>query len=94
MQLTHHDNGKCKYDSHTISIQDDYAFIINPNELISHNITDVYGYGETKEEALKDFLRKMNILFDEYKAIENLLFGTDIYTSNIKEVDCFGNEIK
>ena len=93
MQLVHYDDGKQKWESHEIYLQEDDNFYHIETGLFSHNISDVRGYGATKKEALQDFERKFEWLLDEYKALKKLLFETDIMTSNIVEVDCFGKEI-
>ena len=95
MKLVCHNNGKEKFDSFDISFKDDYNFSIkNASELFSHDLSDVHGYGESIEDALSDFKRKIAYLFDEYRAIEKILFETNVYTDNIIQVDCFGKEIK
>lgn len=94
LKLVHHDDKKVKSESHEIYLKEEH-FYYNPNHgLFSHNLLDVKGYGETKEEALEDFKRKMNYLFKEYKEIEKMLFETDTLTDNIVEVDWSGKEIK
>jgi hypothetical protein len=93
IKLTHNDDGKGRCYSHTISIfEDDY--FDNNMELFSHNPFDVAGYGDSKEEALGDFMRKFKYLMNEWVAFETMLFGTDVITDNIVEVDCFGREIE
>lgn len=71
-------------------MQEDNNFYHPTPEVFSHDITDIRGYGETKEEALKNFKDKLDWLFREYETLERLIFNTD----NIVEVDCFGKEIK
>ena len=71
--LSHNDNGKGRYDSHTVSInQPDEFFFIPEADISSYNLFDINGYGETKEEALKDLFNKLNYLFNEYKVLEKI----------------------
>ena len=93
IKLVHHDDGKQKLQSNeTHSKEKD--FCDNEYGIHSYNIFDITGYGETKEEALKDFERKIKFIFDEYKKLEKLLLETNVLTNNIAEVDYAGNEIK
>jgi hypothetical protein len=60
--------------------------------LLDFNFSDLLGFGETYEEALKDFKVRFSGYKDRLDAFERLLFNTDVLTP-IK-VDCFGREIK
>ena len=101
IKLAHHNNGKGRFDSHSICLKqpDDFFFIKeNDISISSYNLFDIYGYGETKDEAILDLYKKINILFKEYKALETMifetmLFGNNVLTDNMIEVDCFGKEI-
>ena len=91
IKLVHHNDGKQKFQSHEIYLKEGDFY--NPEyDLHTHNLFEVYGCGETKEDALNDFKRKMDYLFNEYKALEQILFETNWLTDNIVEVDCFGKE--
>lgn len=92
IRLGHNDDGKGKWQSHTISLLDSDKF--NCNGVYSHNPFDIYGYGATKEEALKEFMEKFQYVMDELKAFETMLFDTNIITDNIVSVDYAGREIK
>ena len=91
IKLVHHDDEKQKYQSHEIyfKIKDFYNF---EYEVFSYDISDIKGYGETKEEALEDFKKKVRYLLNQYKELEKLLFEQNELTDNITEVDCFGKE--
>ena len=93
MHLTHYDDGKQKWQSHEISIKDDDGFSNVELGIYSHDITDINGYGKTKEEALKDFKTKLEWLFGEYKKLEHEIFETANFEDTIVEVDCCGNKI-
>lgn len=87
LELTHHDDGKGKWQSHTVSMIDN-----DGKYLSDFNFSALIGIGETYDEALKDF----KIRFSEYKdrldTFEKLLFQTDILIPI--QVDCFGRESK
>ena len=91
IKLAHYDDGKQKWQSHEICLQDDINFY--HNDIFSHNIFDARGYGATKEEALNDLKNKLNFLFDELKILEAKLFESNVLENNMIEVDCFGKEI-
>lgn len=93
VKLAHYDDGKGKWRSHEIYLKED-NFYIDEFDLSSISPFDVSGYGATKEEALKDFMRKMEHVFIEWKAIKEVLFNTDILTDNMVEVDYAGKEVK
>ena len=63
MRLAHYDDGKQKIESHEIFLKEDNNFYCKEFMLFRHDITDVRGYGETKEEALQDFKNKLDWLF-------------------------------
>ena len=95
IQLTHYDDGKCKYQSHEVSLKIPHG--INNQELhsyIEYDFSEIIGYRETKEEALNDFMNKFNYMLDEWQAFANMLNDTNVITDNILEVDCTGHEIK
>lgn len=93
IRLTHHDDGKQKFQSHMIGIADIPDFYNADYDVISHNFFDLYGYGETKDEAIADFKRKFEYILKEWNAFDKLLFDTDVIENNIMEVDCFGKEV-
>lgn len=94
MKIAHYDDGKQKYQSYEVFLKEDEHFYCKEFDLFTHNIADIRGYGETKEEALQDFKNKLDWLFNEYKALEKMIFETDVLENNMIEVDCFDNELK
>lgn len=93
IEMTYHNDGKEKFQSHEISIRED-NFINSKYMVFSHNPFDITGYGATKEEALEDFKNKFIYIMKELKALETMILDTDIITGNIIEVDCMGKPIK
>lgn len=91
--LGYHNDGKGKWKSHEISLIEDNDFYNADIDVFSHNPFDIYGYGETKEEALRDFMKKFKYIMDEWTSFEMMLFESDIITDNIVDVDCFGKKI-
>ena len=95
IQLTHYDDGKGKYQSHEVSLKVPHG--INNQEIhscIEYDFSEITGYGETKEEALNDFMKKFNYMLDEWQAFANMLNNTNVVTDNMLEVDCTGHEVK
>lgn len=93
IRMTHNNDGKQKYQSYTVTIKEDNFYCLDP-VVFSHNPFDITGYGETKEEAIRDFKRKFEYVMAELRAFETMLFETDSIIEGIVEVDCQGNEIK
>ena len=93
IEMTYHNDGKEKFQSHEIEIREN-DFIDSEYMLFSHNPFDITGYGATKEEAIEDFKNKFRYIMKELRAFETMLLDTDVITSNIIKVDCFGKDIK
>lgn len=87
LEITHHDDGKEKFQSHTVGMADRkddgnfYTFDFS-----------MEGYGESYDEALEDFKQKFDEQMCRLQAFEKMLFGTDALIP-IK-VDCFGKPIE
>ena len=95
IQLTHYDDGKGKYQSHEVGLKVPHG--INNQGLcsyIEYDFSEITGYGETKEEALNDFMKKFNYMLDECQAFAHMLNETNVITDNMLEVDCTGHEVK
>lgn len=96
--LSHHNNGKKKYNSHEVTVFDESIYDIPEKfkeaDIWNWNVGDIHGYGATKEEAYRDFVEKFEVYFDEFEKFAKTVLETDILEGCIKEVDCFGKEIK
>ena len=46
--------------------------------IYSNDFSDIVGYGETKEEAYKDFVKKYEFLLNQYQNFYKQLKDTDI----------------
>ena len=92
MNLTHHDDGKQRWQSHEVGLFEK-DFYNQDHDIFSHNFMDLTGYGETKEQAVADFKRKFRYLLDEWNAFAKLLLDSDIAENEMIEVDCFGEPI-
>lgn len=95
IQLTHYNDGKEKHQSHEVSLKVPHG--INSkrfNAYIEYDFSEITGYGETKEEALNDFMNKFNYMLDEWQTFANMLNDTNVVTDNMLEVDCVGHEVK
>lgn len=93
IEMTYHNDGKEKFQSHEISIREDY-FSNAEVDVWSHDPFDIVGYGATKEEAIKDFKNKFQYIMKELRAFETMLFDTTVITDGIIEVDCMGKALK
>ena len=74
IELMHYDDGKEKSQSHEIAIRE-YDFYNAEVNIWTHNPFDVFGYGETKEEAIEDFKKKFVFVMAELKSFENKLLS-------------------
>ena len=93
VKLVHHNDGKEKWRSHEIYLKEE-DFYNKEFDLFSISPFDVSGYGATKEEALKDFMRKMEYVLCEWEAIKESLFSTNELTNNMVEINYWGEEVK
>ena len=87
MKIAHYNDGKEKWESHTC-----YLF----NEADSYDqfdITNIRGYGETKEEAIQNLKKELEYYFNELHALEKMLYEADVLDNDIIEVDCLGRKI-
>ena len=55
MKIAHHNDGKEKFQSHTCCLFND------SDRYHNFDLTNIYGYGETKEEAIEN----LEYLFEE-----------------------------
>ena len=91
INLTHHDDGKGKCQSHEISISES-DFYNSEYDIFSHNPFDITGYGSTKEEAMEDFKRKFEYVLAEWNAFGKILSNPATQLNTI-EIDYLGNSI-
>ena len=85
-----HFNEKEKF--HEIYIKEEELFHNAKIGIYSMDISFIRGYGETKEEALEDFKRKLKYLLNQYRKLEELLDSEDL-EEKIIQVDIFGQEV-
>ena len=80
--LTHNNDGKEKWQSHTVTLQ---------AKDISEYPADfsIYGYGSTKEDAINEFKENFDVAISQIND-----FYKEIDYSNIVEVDCCGEILK
>jgi hypothetical protein len=88
MKIAHHNDGKEKWQSHTCYLFND------ADEHHNFDITNVYGHGETKEEAIENLKKELEYYFNELNALEKMLYETDALDNDIVEVDCLGRKIE
>ena len=87
MKIAHHDDGKEKWQSHTCCLFND------SDRYHNFDLTNIYGYGETKEEAIENLKKELAYYFDELHALEKMLYETDVLDNDVVEVDCLGRKI-
>lgn len=87
MKIAHYNDGKEKWESHTCYLFND------ADDYYKFDITDIRGYGETKEEAIKNLKEELKYYFNELHALEKMLYETDILDNDIIEVNCLGKKI-
>ena len=88
MKIAHHNDGKEEWQSHRCNLFND------SDEYHNFDLTDIYGYGETKEEAIKELKRGLEYYFHEIHALEAMLYETDVLDNDVIEVDRCGRKIK
>ena len=87
MKIAHHNDGKEKSQSHTCYLFND------ADRYHNFDLTNIYGYGETKEEAIENLKKKLAYYFDELHALEEMHYETDVLDNDIVEVDWSGRKI-
>ena len=88
MKIAHHNDGKEKWQSHTCYLFNDV------DGYYEFDITNIRGYGETKEEAIQNLKKELEYYFNEIHALEKMLYETDVLDNDIIEVDCLGRKIQ
>ena len=78
---------------HEIYIKEEEIFHNSKIGIYSMDISFIRGYGETKEEALEDFRRKLKYLLNQYRKLEELLDSEDLEKKLI-QVNVYGEEVK
>lgn len=87
MKIAHYNDGKEKWESHT-------CYLFNESDSYDQfDITNIRGYGETKEEAIQNLKKELEYYFNELHALEKMLYETDVLDNDIIEVDCLGTKI-
>ena len=88
MKIAHHNDGKEKWQSHTCYLFNDV------DGYPGFDITNIRGYGETKEEAVENLKNELQYYFDELHTLEKMLYETNVLDNDIVEVDCLGRKIQ
>lgn len=88
MKIAHYNDGKEKWESHT-------CYLFNDSDAYNEfDITNIRGYGETKEEAIQNLKKELQHYFDELHSLEKMLYETGVLDNDIIEVDCLGRKIQ
>lgn len=86
MKIAHYNDGKEKWQSHA-------CYLFNDADYHEFDITNIRGYGETKEEAIENLKKELEHYFNELHALEKMLYETDVLDNGVIEVDCLGRKI-
>ena len=87
LKIAQYNDGKEKWESHT-------WYLFNDSDAYHEfDITNIRGYGETKEEAIQNLKKELQHYFDELHSLEKMLYETDVLDNDIIEVDCLGTKI-
>ena len=66
MKIAHHNDGKEKWESHT-------CYLFNDSDAYHEfDITNIHGYGETKEEAIQKMLYETDVLDNDIIEVDCL----------------------
>lgn len=88
MKIAHYNDGKEKWQSHS-------CFLFNDaDKYFNFDLTSIHGYGETKEEAIENLKEELDYYFRELRALEKMLYETNVLDNDIVEVDCLGRKIE
>lgn len=97
MSLGFHDDGKGKYQSFEVGldykkIEEELSKRYNEFRLSTLDLEVLRGYGETKEEALKEFTKCYDAMVNQLVEFQKILHkkGTGI---DMRELDCFFNPV-
>lgn len=94
IKLAHYDDGKQKYQSHEISIYTkNCEYCEKTGTYGYYSIENITGYGNSKEEAYRDFENKINYAIDQLNILKQMLNDTDLLYNDTISVDCIGNKI-
>ena len=94
IKLAHYDDGKQKYQSHEVSIFDDVdEYCTETGTFGIHDLAAIVGYGESKEQARKDFIAKFNSAFEQLKVFHRKLNSSNEYIEEV-EVDYTGSVVE
>lgn len=87
MKIAHYNDGKEKWQSHRCNLFND------SDEYHNFDLTDIYGYGETKEEAIENLKQELDYYFREIHVLEKMLYETNVLDNDVVEVDCMERKI-
>lgn len=83
IECVHYDDRKGKWQSHEVYIKtDDDSYYIDGKSL-PYDLSDIAGYGETKEEAFEEFKEKFNQLFAYLKEFSEKINSPDVEIKDI-----------
>lgn len=87
MKIAYYNDGKEEWGSHSCYLFND------ANDYHEFDITNIRGYGETKEKAIQNLKKELEYYFNELHALEKMLYETDVLDNDIIKVDCLGKKM-
>lgn len=90
LALTHYDDGKGKWQSHEVSMIDHDEY----NDNGDFDFTNIYGYGEDYDEALKNFIEEFDKKYEQLTIFRARLNELESGLVTLYQVDCLKKIIK
>lgn len=86
ISCAHYDDRKEKWQSHEVFVDtDEESCIYIGGNALPYDLSDIIGYGATKEEAFEEFKENFNTVFEQWKEFAEKINSSDI---EIKESEC------
>ena len=87
MKIAHHNDGKEKWESHT-------CYLFNDSDAYhKFDITNIRGYGETKEEAIQNLKKELEYYFNELHALEKCFTKQMCLTTILSKLIAWGRKL-
>lgn len=84
IECVHYDDRKEKWQSHEVFVDtDEESCIYVGGNALPYDLSDIIGYGATKEEAFEEFKEKFNQLFAYLKEFSEKINSPDVEIKDI-----------
>ena len=79
IECVHYDDCKGKWQSHEVYIKTDEEFCIYVGgDALPYDLSEIIGYGATKEEAFEEFKENFNTVFEQWKEFAEKINSPDV----------------